>query len=67
MLLRGNNIMKKKQSYVTGTDEGEGAGGAHPLPPHKRTCGFLNSIWGAKKRIDAHKTLSFHVQTATFI
>ena len=27
--------MKKKQSYVTGTDEGEGAGGAHLLPPQE--------------------------------
>ena len=59
--------MKKKQSYVTGTDLGGGCKGCTPPPPHKRTCGFLNSIWGAKKRIDTHKTLSFHVQTATFI
>ena len=40
MLLRGNNIMKKKQSYVTGTDEGEGAGGAHPLPPTRGPAAF---------------------------
>ena len=65
MLLRGNNE-KETKLCNRGGSRGR-VQGVHPPPLHKRTCGFLNSIWRAKKRIDAHKTLSFHVQTATFI
>ena len=63
MRLRGNN---EKETKLCNRDGYRGrVQGVHT--PHKRSCGFLNSIWGVKKRIDAHKTLSFHVQTATFI
>ena len=65
MLLRGNN---KKETKLCNRGGSRGrVQGVHTPSPHKRTCGFLNSIWGAKKRIDAHKTLRFYVQTATFI
>ena len=35
---------------ITGADLGEGAGGAHPLPP-EMTCGFLIQLVFRKKKL----------------
>ena len=65
MRLRGNN---EKETKLCNSDGSRGrVQGVHTPSPLKRTCGFVNSICGAKKRINAYKTLRFHVETATFI
>ena len=38
------------ESGLPGQIQGEGAGGAHPPPPHEMTCGFLIRLVFCKKK-----------------
>ena len=46
----GTSSLSFRISCCRGGSKGEGAGGAHPSPPHEMTCGFLIQLVSCKKK-----------------